>query len=36
MSAPILSREEEVELARSNKKVTDVSHADFEGHMREG
>ena len=36
MSAPILFREEEAELARSNKKVTDVSHADFEGHMREG
>ena len=36
MSAPILSREEEVELAHSNKKVKDVSHADFEGHIREG
>ena len=36
MSAPILSREEEVELAHSNKKVKDVSHVDFEGHIREG
>ena len=36
MSAPILSREEEAELACSNKKVTDVSHTNFEGHMREG
>ena len=34
--ASILSREEEVELACSNKKVKDVSHTNFEGHVREG
>lgn len=33
--APFLSREEEAELARSNKKVKDVRHAEFDGHMRE-
>ncbi|XP_030924751.1 uncharacterized protein LOC115951739 [Quercus lobata] len=36
MAGPILSREEEAELARSNKKVKNVSHAGFEDHMREG
>ena len=34
--AGILSREEEAELAHSNKKVKDVSHTDFEGQVREG
>ncbi|XP_050242502.1 uncharacterized protein LOC126691511 [Quercus robur] len=34
--AGILSREEEAELACSNKKVKDISHADFEGQVREG
>nr|POF22445.1 uncharacterized protein CFP56_49769 [Quercus suber] len=36
MSAPTLSREEEAELTRSIKKVKDVSHGEFESHMREG
>ena len=36
MAGPILSKEEEAELAPSNKKVKDVSHAGFEDHMREG
>ena len=35
MSATVLSREEEVKLARSNKKVKDVCHAEFDGNMRE-
>nr|POE69940.1 uncharacterized protein CFP56_57744 [Quercus suber] len=36
MSAPFLSREEEAELAWSNKKVKDISHADFDSQMNEG
>ena len=35
MSDPFLSREEEAELVRSNKKVKNVSHAEFDGHMNE-
>nr|POF08977.1 hypothetical protein CFP56_14921 [Quercus suber] len=35
MSAPFLSREEEAELARSNKKVKDIRHAGFDCNMRE-
>nr|POE97730.1 hypothetical protein CFP56_75456 [Quercus suber] len=31
-----LSREEEVELARSNKKVKDISHAEFNEGTGEG
>lgn len=35
MSDLFLSREEEAELVRSNKKVKNVSHAEFDGHMNE-
>ena len=36
MSANFLSREEESELAHSNKKVKDVHHANFDRHMNDG
>ena len=36
MSDRFLSCEEEAELARSNKKVKNVSHADYNGHMNAG
>ena len=36
MKPRLLSREEEAELARSNKKVKDIHHADFNNGSREG
>ena len=36
MKSRLLSREEEAELARSNKKVKDIHHADFNNGFREG
>lgn len=36
LNAPFLSREDEAELAHSNKKVKDVCHLEFDGHMNEG
>ena len=35
MSAHFLSKEGESELARSNKKVKDVCHVDFDSHMND-
>nr|POE67894.1 hypothetical protein CFP56_72229 [Quercus suber] len=36
MTPQTLSREEEAELARSNKKVKDISHAEFNEGTSEG
>ena len=36
MKPRLLSREEEAELARSNKKVKDIHHVDFNNGSREG
>ena len=36
MQPRILSREEEAKLTRSNKKVKDISHAEFNGRTQSG